>query len=282
MNILITGVNGFVGKKLYKELIKNHEVIGIYNSGNSSFENCFKVDLLNEIETNNLFERISDKSINTIIHLASQTANSTNINNFSIININSTISINISKAAAKFGVEQFINLSSSSIYPNVDGIYNEESIPNPALNSDCLYGLSKYNCEVLINYFLKSSNIKITHLRCGMIYGDGMDNTRLIPILENEILEQNSVTLYGNGLRLLNLISVENLVRYISFFINQNSNEIINVADECVSVLDLANRIIAEKGDSSTKIILKEDGNRSQFVLDVKRLKYLIKDNKNV
>ena len=63
MRILITGVNGFVGKHLYIDLIKVHEVIGIYNSGNKVFENCFKVDLTNKIEIDDFFKNFGNESI---------------------------------------------------------------------------------------------------------------------------------------------------------------------------------------------------------------------------
>lgn len=279
MKIVITGVNGFVGKTLYKTLSKNHNVIGIYNSGNALFDNCYKIDLTNEEETNSVFEKIGISKIDVIVHLASQMASKKNVNDLTVLNSNSAMAKNIALVAKKYDVGQFINLSSSSIYPNIDGIYNEESVPNPALNSDCIYGLSKLNSEVILNYFLVKTNTKVIHLRAAMIYGERMDNSRLIPVIENEITENNSVTLFGNGERLLNLIHVDKLTEHITFFIKNPTNNIINVGEECISVLNLAKRIIAEKGNSKTKIILKEEGNKNQFILDLKKLNNIISSN---
>jgi nucleoside-diphosphate-sugar epimerase len=277
MKILITGVNGFIGNHLFNELSKNHEIIGIYNKGNISFNNCFKVDLTNEIQINDLFKIIGKESIHTIIHLASETATNSNLSNTSILYRNSIIAKNLSGIANKFGVKKFLNFSSSSVYPNIDGTFNEESIPNPAPNTDFLYGLSKYNSEVILNHFLIELKVKIIHLRIGMVYGKGMNKTRLIPKLEKEISEKNSLTLYGNGVRLINIIKVESLIRYVNFFISQNIEGIINLADECISVIDFAKRIIEKKGNNNTKIILVEKGNRNQFILDTKKAKLLTK-----
>lgn len=279
MRIVITGINGFVGKTLYKVLSEHHEVVGIYNSGNALFDNCYKVDLTSEEETNSIFEKLSAKKIDVIIHLASQMANSKNINDLSVVNCNTSIAKNMALAAKNNKVEQFINLSSSSVYSNTDGTYNEQSIPNPAMNSDCIYGLSKLNSEIILDYFLIQTHTYLLHLRTAMIYGDGMDNSRFIPVIEKEIAEFNSVTLFGNGERLLNLIHVEKLAEYISFFINHPTNDIINVGDECISVLNLTKRIIAEKGNTETKIILKEEGNKNKFVLDINKLKSIISNN---
>jgi nucleoside-diphosphate-sugar epimerase len=279
MKILITGVNGFVGKTLYKSLAREHDVVGIYNTGHASFDNCFKANLTIEEEVRHAFEKTGIESVGTIVHLASQMAGANNVNDLSVLNINSAIAKNMAIMAKKYEIKHFINLSSSSVYPNIDGVYSEESIPNPALNPDCIYGLSKLNSEVILDYFLAKSKTKVTHLRTAIIYGEGMDNSRLIPVIEKEIAEHNSVTLFGNGERLLNLIHVEKLAEYISFFMNHPSANVVNVAEECISVLDLANRIIAEKGNSQTKIILKEEGNRCQFILDTKKLKQIISNN---
>lgn len=271
MKILITGINGFVGKALYAVLRKNHEVYGLYNSDTELFDNCFKCDLTNYQETELIFEKL--KHIDVIIHLASQMANANNIHDLSVLNANSAMSKNTALLGKKYLVKHIINLSSSSVYPNIDGIYNEMALPNPSLNSDCIYGLSKLNSEMIFNFFLLKSNIIVTHLRVAMIYGDGMNASRIMPVIEKEIEDTNTVTLFGNGERLLNLIHVDKLVNYISYFINKPLNTTVNVGDECISLLNLAKQIIGKKGNELTKIVLKEEGNKTQFVLDTKKLK---------
>ncbi len=281
MKILITGVNGFAGKVLYKYLSQQHEAAGIYNSGKAMFGNCFKVDLTKEAETIQVIGKAGGGSIDAIVHLASQTANTGNVNDLSVLFNNAAISKNIALAAREYAVKQFVNLSSSSVYPNIDGVFHENSSINPALNSDGIYGLSKYNSEVILDYFLSKTEIEITHLRTAMIIGEEMESTRLIPVIENEIVEHNTVTLFGKGERLLNLIRVEKLAEYVSFFLSHPSHNIVNIAEECLSVFDLAKRIIVQKGNAETKIILKEEGNRSKFILDIQKLKKIMANSVN-
>ncbi len=279
MKIVITGVNGFVGKALYRVLSEKHNVIGVYNSGNAVFENCYKVDLTNEEEIGLVFGKPETNDVDVIVHLASKMASVKNSNDLDVLHNNTIMAKNVAFMAKKLNVNQVIYLSSSSVYPNIDGVYNEESIPNPSLNSDCIYGLSKLNGEIILNYFLAETDIKVTHLRASMIYGEGMDDTRLIPVIEKEIIENNSVTLFGNGERMLNLVKVEKLVEYISFFIEKPLSDVINIGDECISSLDLARQIISKKGNSETKIILKEQGSKSQFILDIGKLNQIISSN---
>ena len=279
MKIFITGVNGFVGKNLYKFLSSKHEVVGFYNSGNSLFENCIKVDLKNEQATMKAFQEAAQGDEIMVLHLASQTASANNLYDNELVNTNTRIAKNIALAIKSINVKFLVNLSSSSIYPNIDGVFDELSTLDPSQNSDCFYGLSKFNSEVILNFILSNSSTSILHLRAGIIHGEGMDNTRLIPVFEKELIEKNSITLYGNGIRLLNLIKVENLIKYFHFFIQNPSSGIINLADECISVLTLAERIILEKGNTDSKIVLKDVGNKNQFVLDTTKIKSLVDIN---
>lgn len=277
MNILITGINGFVGKTLQKKLKPTHHVIGIYRSGEILDNDCYKVDLLSEENVLNFCNNYTGKKVDVIVHLASNTANANNLKDISVINDNATLSKNVTELAKKMRVKHIINLSSSSIYPNINGVFNELSVPNPSVNSDCLYGLSKYNAEIIINYFLANTGICITHLRSSIIYGAGMNTTRIIPVLQREIQENNSVTLHGNGERFFNLIKVETLVAYINYFVDNPTNDVFNVSEEYISLLQLAKKLIADSGKSSVKIILKPEGNKSQFKLDTTKLTTLVK-----
>ncbi|MCD0473658.1 NAD(P)-dependent oxidoreductase [Flavobacterium sp. EDS] len=279
MKIFITGVNGFVGKNLFKSLTHKYNVIGFYNSGDSSFENCVKVDLKNEGATINAFQEAAQGDEIMVIHLASQTASAHNLHNNEVLNTNTQIAKSIALAIKSINVKFLVNLSSSSVYPNVDGVFNELAIPDPSKNNDCFYGLSKFNSEVILNFMLSNVSTSILHLRAGIIYGEDMDSTRLIPVLEKELIEKNSITLYGNGIRLLNLIKIENLIKYFHFFIQNPFSDTFNLADECISVLTLAERIILEKGNSNSKIVLKDVGNMNQFVLDTTKIKSVIDIN---
>lgn len=277
MRILITGVNGFVGQTLYRHLSLEHDVLGIYHSNKKEFENCFKVDLTSEKETESFFK--SQRNIDVIVHLASKRAAADNLNDISLLTVNSNIAKHVALGAKYISVGSLINLSSSSVYPNVDGVFDESVIPDPSPNADCIYGLSKYNSEVVFNYFLHTSSIKIAHLRCSMIHGSGMDEKHLLHVLEKELEQNNSITLFGNGERLINIISVHQLVEYITFFVKNPYHGIVNVSEECISVLDYGKKIIGRYPAGQKKLVLKAEGNKNKFRLDFKKLQILIKSS---
>jgi nucleoside-diphosphate-sugar epimerase len=192
------------------------------------------------------------------------------LDDLSVIADNSAMAKNIAMVAKNLKIKTIIHLSSASVYPNLDGDYDETSIVNPSMNSDALYGLSKLNEEVLLDHFC-DKQMNVIHLRSAMIYGLGMDTTRIIPVLEREINEKGTATLFANGTRLINMVDVNVLVDLIIYLIKHPEKGVVNVADECIPLIDLAKRIIETSNYKSAKIILNPSGNSYQFRLVAKK-----------
>jgi len=269
-NILITGVNGFVGKQLYHFLSDKNEnfcPLGIYRNTDSALLNCHQLDLSNEDSTQYFIDNL-DVDIDAIVHLASITAQADNLSDLSVLEGNAKISKNISKIAIAKKVQHFINMSSSSVYANTDGICTEEAPINPSVNSDAIYGLSKFNAEAIIDYFLRKQETTITHLRTVMIYGEGMNQTRIIPTIERDLLEKGETVLFGKGERMLNLIHVNKLIEYLVFLLHRPYQGVLNISDEYKSTLQIAEELAQKNNIRQPKILFEEKGSRTKFQLD--------------
>jgi len=261
--IIITGANGFIGSHLVSKFSNEYHVIGIDHHSTGKSENYYQINLL-EVD----FEKYQGKlEVDVFIHLASVMADAQNLNDISIINQNNTMSFNAANLAVQLKCKHFINLSSSSVYPNVNGVFTEVSTIDPSQNPDAFYGLSKFNSEVIIDKLLKDQ-LKVTHLRSSMIYGEGVNSSRIWPVMEKELMEQNTVTVYGNGERLINQLHVNSLSTIISKVIVQSITGKYNIKDETISIKRLAERIISQKGNPESKIVLKSEGNKNKFELD--------------
>mgnify|MGYP001160818520 FL=1 len=250
MKILIIGVSGFIGNSIYKNLIKHHEVFGISRSL-LDLKNCFKVDLYN-LEELDLFFNKYDFDI--IINLASRMANKNNLNDFSLFEDNLLMSKNLINVLQKKEDIHLINFSSSAVYPNVSGIFNEDDSIDPSVNGDCLYGLSKFNNEMLFSYFLKK--LSILNLRVGYVHGSGMNESRIHKVFENELKEKNKITIWGNGERCFPQISIEYLNSILLNIIENHITGTSNLAEENISLSDLAKNYIKLYGNNNSEIIL--------------------------
>mgnify|MGYP006165388409 CR=1 FL=1 len=257
MKILIIGVSGFIGRSIYENLSTNHEVYGISRS-DLDLKNCFKVDLYNLKELDFFFKK---NDFDVIINLASRMANKNNLNNFSLLEDNLLMSKNLINVLNNKEYGHLINFSSSAVYPNISGIFSEDDSIDTSINSDCLYGLSKFNNEMLFSYFLKKINI--LNLRIGYVYGDGMDESRIHKVFENELKEKNKITIWGNGERSFPQISIEYLNSILLNIIENRITGTCNLAEENISLIDLAKNYIQLYGDTNSEIIFNTKYNNN-------------------
>ena len=165
-----------------------------------------------------------------------------------------------------------------AVYPNISGTFSEDSLPTPQKNPDCIYGLSKYCSEVIIDFLLRNENICIIHLRISQVHGKGMRSDRIIPVMLKELKDNDTITVYGNGERTSNFINVDKLVKEVEFFLQEDIFGIYNVGDRNISFLELAQELIDKYGDENSTINKEPQGNKEKFILDISKLSSVYKN----
>jgi len=273
MNILITGAAGFLGTHLQK-LISGDTVTKLVRKSNGQ-TNEHVIDLTDERQVYLALDAGKFSGIDVIINLASIVAKSSTVDDLSLLCMNAQIAKSVAIIARDSGAKKLVNISSMAVYPFKDGDFTEDSMPDPSVNNDCVYGLSKLNGEILINYLLRDKSILISHLRMAMIYGAGMNETRIIPVMEKELKEKDTITVFGGGQRLLNLIEVNKAAEVITKFVYEDHPGIYNVGNEILSMEELALRISNGRPEVITRI---EAGNRSKFRLNTAKLMAILEE----
>jgi nucleoside-diphosphate-sugar epimerase len=266
--ILITGASGFVGKHLVDILSDNYHILECKRTATSHNCNEVIVDLLDEESVKSAIVTLlqRDEKIEYCIHTAAIVAKSDNIKSFSLFDSNMIITNNIIRLCQELAIEKVINFSSMAVYPNKSGHYNENSTINPSFNEDCLYGLAKYSSEELMNYMLLPM-CKVVHLRIAQIIGDGMNSSRIIPIMLEELKEKNTITVFGNGKRVSAFIEVASLVRKIAFLLKVFHIGVFNIGDKNISYDELAQGLIIQSGNKFSSINYIKSGSTTKFNL---------------
>jgi GDP-4-dehydro-6-deoxy-D-mannose reductase len=152
--ILVTGVNGFVGQHLAKELSDNgYEVIGVGGAQGATEKSPYVaeyqvLDLTNRDEA----AKIDFSDIAGVIHLAGMAAVGPSFDDPMLyMNVNVGIEVNLFEAAMKQGAKpRFIIISSGTLYdPKADLPLTEESpvLPNSP------YAVSKFGQEQMGLYY---------------------------------------------------------------------------------------------------------------------------------
>ena len=281
MNILVTGANGFIGKHLCDYLgNQSHNVLKIVRKNAGDFENTFELELTDANAVQVFIDGMKDQKIDTIIHLAASLANVEQGygEQIQVLLDNIEITRNVIKLVKALNLQKLINFSSMAVYPNTDGIFSEDSQIKMSQNTDCFYGLSKFCSENIIDHALMRQEVIISHLRIAQVYGEGMCNNRIIPIMKQELEDKNTITVFGEGKRKSNFIGVEKLMRFLNYFIVNDLEGIYNIGDESMSYFQLAKKIINEKGNRDSVIILKTAGIRSKFHLDTNKFEIIMRE----
>ena len=217
MKILITGGAGFIGRHLALLLSKNHSITIYDNLSNSTkpdFENVkfVKGDILDY----EIFLEAS-KEFDVVIHLAAKidVAESV-INPKDTMNVNVNGTENILKCCVENKIKKIIFASSAAVYGEQENIITEETKTNPLSP----YGESKLVAEEKIKKYCNENNLNAIIFRMFNVYGSGQTKqyAGVITKFSDNILQNISLTIYGDGKQTRDFISINDIVeayRYV-------------------------------------------------------------------
>jgi Nucleoside-diphosphate-sugar epimerases len=195
MKVLITGINGFIGRALSEKLttFSNIEVFGLSKSENENSKiTFFKTDVLNNEKVNAIFQ---ENSFDVVCHLAALTAHSDIVDNkYKSLDINLNGTRNLLEAFNKYCVNAtFIYTSTGKVY----GKTNEMPITEKAIaNPTNILGKSKYIAERMIDFYAVPYN-KYIITRIFNVFGGSQKKNFIVPTIIDQIKTAGKLTL-GN------------------------------------------------------------------------------------
>ena len=182
MNILVTGVAGFIGFHTCLALQAKHMIYGLDNLNDYYDVNLKKSRLKllkkyknfkflkTDIQNKNLHNKFKRIKLDVIINLAAQAGVRHSLKDpFSYINSNVLGQTNLLEFAKKLNVKKFIYASSSSVYGG-----NEKmpfSVKHRVDKPISLYAASKKSTELLAECYSHLFKIKCIGLRFFTVYG---------------------------------------------------------------------------------------------------------------
>lgn len=185
-NVLITGIQGFVGSNLaIQELSKGNHVIGIVRDVNHKtrpdvLDRCSIVR--GDVTDPSLVDHaVGYYEVDKVYHLAANAIVKVGMSDpVSNYNINVMGTVNILDAVRR------INSSAKVVVASSDKAYGDhETMPyieSMKLNPGCPYSTSKSCTDLISQSFALSYGMDVNTVRCSNIYGPGdMNTSRLIP-----------------------------------------------------------------------------------------------------
>ncbi|MDY6391854.1 MAG: NAD-dependent epimerase/dehydratase family protein [Bacilli bacterium] len=218
--ILITGANSYIGTSFEKYIKDN-------------FSGQYQVDTIDMIDGS--WREKSFADYDSVFHVAGIAhQKETKENAHLYFDINRDLAVEVAKKAKKDGVNQFIFLSSMSVYGLETGIITKNTTPNPKSN----YGKSKLQAEEQIAA-LRDVNFKICVLRPPMVYGDGCKGN-----YQSIVRLVRKLPIFPRVSNRRSLVHIDVLTRFVKYAIDQDLDGLYYPKnDKCVSTMHLAKEI---------------------------------------
>ena len=217
LKILITGGAGFIGRHLIPSLSKDHSITIYDNLSNSTKPDLQNIEFVKGdiLDFKTLVE--SSKEFDVVIHLAAKidVAESV-INPKDTMNVNVNGTENILKCCVENKIKKIIFASSAAVYGEQENIITEETKTNPLSP----YGESKLVAEEKIKKYCNQNNLNAIIFRMFNVYGSGQTKqyAGVITKFSDNILQNISLTIYGDGKQTRDFISINDIVeayRYV-------------------------------------------------------------------
>jgi len=258
MTILLTGAAGFIGSSLLDQLLKlGHEVIGIDNF-DPFYPASYKKKNLEQANSHSSFrfieadiclpdtwDSLASEKIDIIIHLAAKAGvrpsmiNPTEYNKVNILGTNYLLEF-----AKKNQIRKILFASSSSVY----GVNKKLpwSVDEPDMQPISIYAYSKLAGEDLCKFYQTYFGLHIIALRFFTVVGPRQRPDLAIHKFVKAIMEDQTVTLFGNGQTFRDYTYIGDIVSGIIGAMNYESEqfEIFNLGNtHTVSLLELVQTI---------------------------------------
>jgi len=303
MNILITGGAGFIGTNtaFYFGKTKNNDITIIDNLSRIGTDKnllFLKKNITSSfrfINTNvqNIESYLSAiKNADVIIHLAGQTAVTT-----SLLNPKVDFSSNIEGGFALLEAARINNPKAIILYASTNKVYGNLNLhvrkahPNGVSENERLefispYGCSKGTIDQYMQDYYRSFGIRTVVFRQSCVYGPhqmGVEDQGWVAHFSNQILHNKSITLFGDGNQVRDLLYVDDLIKAYKCAIEKMhivSGQVFNIGGgkkNAYSLLQVIALLKKKTGSiPSLNYLAERLGDQKYFVSDNSKAKRLL------
>jgi len=251
MNILVTGVAGFIGSNFvyyYLSKYPDRTIIGVDNlayAGNlnnlSNLSNeqkkhflFIKADITKKEQIRTIFKK---HEIDCVINIAAETHVDRSIRDPQVFLKTNILGTHVLLETAKkswysSGIWQngskFLQISTDEVYGSLGmtGLFSETT----ALDPHSPYSASKASADLIVKAYHDTYGMPINITRCSNNFGPYQFPEKLIPLLINNALNHKKIPVYGDGRQIRDWLYVEDHCRAIDLVFEMVfSGEIFNI-----------------------------------------------------
>ena len=286
MDILITGVAGFIGSKVAKRFRdEGYKVYGIDDLSTGNIKNIPKnINFINS----NLIDPLSlskiPPSCEIILHLAGQSSGEISFHNpIEDLKKNTITTLNLINFGIKNKVKKILYASSMSVYGDFNcnnyGVKEENSL----IPKSC-YGIGKLSSERYLKIY--QEQLPFVALRMFNVYGPGqdMENMRqgMVSIFLSQAIKNKKISIKGSLSRFRDFIYIDDVVEswFRASFCEDALNQAINIGRgekttvheliEIIKSITKVDEINIQEGTPCDQLGIYSDATKLNQILNMK------------
>lgn len=254
--VLITGINGQIGRTIAELFINDYQIIGtsIEKENLTGFDIQYLPSDITSLESLSVLP----KDIDAIVHCAAIITNN-GLSNL-LVDANCRGVQNMAAYALQTTCKEFVYFSSLPIIGKPSMIPITEDHP---INPPTVYHVTKYFGELTLKLLLKDINLSI--FRIPSPIGRNTPPNKIIPVFVKHAIYNEDYTLLGRGERIQNYIDVRDIAEAVRCAVEKKANGVFNIASE----KSYSNKEVAEfcikLFNSSSNIFYKGDDAEEDF-----------------
>lgn len=283
MKILVTGGAGFIGSCFIRHILNKYPNYKIINLDALTYAG--NIENLNDVKDNpnytfvhgNICNKelakqvILDRNVDAVVNFAAESHVDRSITGPEVfIETNVKGTLNLLQTAKEAGVHRFLQVSTDEVYGSLgkEGYFYETTPLAP--NSP--YSASKASADMLVRAYFETYKMPVLITRCSNNYGPYQYPEKLIPYFISQLLKDEKVPVYGDGLNVRDWLYVYDHCRAIDTVLHKGKiGEVYNIGGHNEKTNLEITRIILEamgKNESSIKYVEDRLGHDKRYAID--------------
>ncbi len=289
MKILVTGGAGFIGSNFIRHWLarnRNDQIINLdkltyagHLSSTSDFSNnknykFVKGDICN-------FNLVLDllKDVDVVVHFAAESHVDRSIYGPSVfVKTNVLGTQTLLEASLRAGVRHFHHISTDEVFGalplNSEKKFDENTLYNPRSP----YSASKAASDHLVRAYFHTFGLPVTITNCSNNFGPFQDPEKFLPRMITNLIDDEKIPIYGDGLYVRDWLYVEDHCRAIEMVIKKGKageTYLVGGLTSSISNLEVAKKLlkIFGKDDSYISFVPDRPGHDRRYAVDWSRIK---------
>ncbi len=283
--VLVTGGCGFIGSNFVRYLLETDPLVKVINYDALTYAGNLEnlQDVANHPNYQFIHGDITDRErveaavegVDGIIHFAAESHVDRSIHDsgpFVHTNVIGTqILLDVAKAC---NVQKYVQVSTDEVYGSLGdtGYFTEETPLAP--NSP--YSASKAASDLLVRSYVHTFGFPACITRCSNNYGPYQFPEKLIPLFITNLMQDDPVPVYGDGLNVRDWLHVRDHCAAIDFVWRKGKvGEVYNIGGRCEKTnLDLTHTLLdcLDKPKSLIRYVKDRPGHDRRYAIDCRKI----------